>query len=432
MWLLQSPPSLPTSHSLYQTQGPFYVILERHRVGRESVTELHRTCKTLCSNLIELLSALVFEKEAQQTTVGASKATVGLMLDGCAIDNVLIGGPAHSSGALRKGDIIVAVDKNLVSKDNVLASIVGSDTPGSSVILTLKEGGSSEHVFSVELVRKATKEIADRRRLFELFTALKAKSKPHSISDQNEPGSPSCTSSSLSSTRRTALIAAEDGFNNAMLGAFGGRGKEFDFPSAAGPRRLTADKSKEYGQLVDETVALWSKMALEQDCFLARIFENGKNTQTNGLEVLNHLQDKLDSLLKLALSCMSNSTQSGLESEELQNQLTEKQRKRIKELENQLAETQRKRITHLTRKVIGVFMHRELKKAMGKWWGEVLRTRKAAKAAKVWISRGMRRAWNAWEAMVTEQNRLRSIVMKVAFRWLGGVSNFPFPYDSAA
>jgi hypothetical protein len=63
---------------------------------------------------------------------------------------------------------------------------------------------------------------------------------------------------------------------------------------------------------------------------------------------------------------------------------------------------------------------------MGKWWGEVLQTRKAAKAAKVWISRGMRHAWNAWEAMVMEQNRLRSIVMKVAFRWLGRVSAFFF------
>jgi hypothetical protein len=148
----------------------------------------------MCANLIELLSALVFEKEALQTTVGASKATLGLMLDGCVVDNVLIGGPAHSSGALRKGNIIVAVDKQLVSTDNVLASIVGSDTPGSSVILTLKKidfdndfslpDFYSDQFFSVELVRMATAEIAERRRLFELFTALKAKAKLNT--DQHE------------------------------------------------------------------------------------------------------------------------------------------------------------------------------------------------------------------------------------------------------
>jgi hypothetical protein len=98
----------------------------------------------------------------------------GTILAGCEVDNLLIGGPAHDSGKLRKGDIIVAVDNEPVNCDNVRMSIFGSDTPGSSVLLTLQRDDAT---FSVLLVRKATKEIADRRRLFELFTALKAKAK---------------------------------------------------------------------------------------------------------------------------------------------------------------------------------------------------------------------------------------------------------------
>ena len=38
------------------------------------------------------------------TSCGGAKSTVGLMLDGCVIDNLLIGGPAYSSGELDKGD----------------------------------------------------------------------------------------------------------------------------------------------------------------------------------------------------------------------------------------------------------------------------------------------------------------------------------------
>jgi hypothetical protein len=143
---------------------------------------------------MELFTVEDLETKALQTMGGASKATVGLMLDGCAIDNLLIGGPGHNCGALKKGDIIVAVDNQPVDSDNVLDSIVGSDTPGSSVILTLKKidfdndfslpDFYSDQFFSVELVRMATAEIAERRRLFELFTALKAKAKLNT--DQHE------------------------------------------------------------------------------------------------------------------------------------------------------------------------------------------------------------------------------------------------------
>jgi hypothetical protein len=187
--------------------------------------ELSRACKADCASLTELFSMDVFEPKALQKTVGASRSTVGLMLAGnlpwpfdivyfrhagpdagrilagCEVDNLLIGGPAHDSGKLRKGDIIVAVDNEPVNCDNVRMSIFGSDTPGSSVLLTLQRDNAT---FSVLLVRKATKEIADRTRLFELFTAIKGKAKElneRDISDRRRllesknNRSPSCSPS---------------------------------------------------------------------------------------------------------------------------------------------------------------------------------------------------------------------------------------------
>ena len=59
---------------------------------------------------------------------------------------------------------------------------------------------------------------------------------------------------------------------------------------------------------------------------------------------------------------------------------------------------------------------------MGKWWEEVLRTRKAAKAAKMWMNRAMGKAWNAWQVMVMEKKRLRVIAQKVVGHWKNRVS----------
>jgi hypothetical protein len=96
----------------------------------------------------------------------------------------------------------------------------------------------------------------------------------------------------------------------------------------------------------------------------------------------------------------------------------------VKKLKNQLAAQmdelaaqQDKRIAHLARKALGVFMHRELKKAMGKWRGEVLRTRKVAKVAMRWMNRAIAQAWSTWYSIILEQTRLRSILARLALRW---------------
>ena len=320
---------------------PEFMNIEGHVVERQNLTELSRSCKSMCANVIKLLRMDIYRRQkALQATVDVSETTVGLMLDGCAIDNLLIGGPAHDSNELMKGDIIVAVDHQPVDSENVLLSIVGSDQPGSSVILTVKKSGSDKYL-SVELVRKASKEIADRRRLFELFTALKAKAQSQNLSPSRSPSRSPTRSSTRSPTRSSTRElppgweivrdpeTSEFYFYNNTTGDEmksemksmkseppGSSGtlnlgrifleepmfSTWRFPARTrGTRRLEADRSKEYGQLVDETVELWSKMVFEEDREKERVFSNVKNMKAKGLELLNIMQDCLDWVLTCAL-----------------------------------------------------------------------------------------------------------------------------------
>jgi hypothetical protein len=134
------------------------------------------------------------------------------MLKGLTIDNMVIGGPAHNTGLLAKGDVIIAVDGLTVNEETVHAALLGDDLPGTSVVLTVRKvarnrgdepgniaeqvlrnadavlqpffervsfDGSpnkSELIREVVVVRMATEKIADRRHMFELFTDLKVPS----------------------------------------------------------------------------------------------------------------------------------------------------------------------------------------------------------------------------------------------------------------
>ncbi len=135
------------------------------------------------------------------------------MLNGLTIDNMVVGGPAYNSSQLRQNDVIVQIDGVPVTAENIHVSLLGSDVPGSTVTITVKRGyteapraaekpdplwfakagqgqpsgslkdksvrdassvqGGTTH--SVVLVRMATEIIADRRRMFELFTIMKAR-----------------------------------------------------------------------------------------------------------------------------------------------------------------------------------------------------------------------------------------------------------------
>jgi len=102
-----------------------------------------------------------------------TKSTVGIMLNDCVVDNLVVGGPAFNSRQIQPGDSILKIDGKAVSPDNILTHLVGPDIPGSTVILTVsKKGGASK---DIALKRMDTVIIAGRLKLFDLFTRTKEK-----------------------------------------------------------------------------------------------------------------------------------------------------------------------------------------------------------------------------------------------------------------
>jgi len=86
------------------------------------------------------------------------------------VENTLLGGPAWDSGLIVKGDKILAVDGEPVTGKNVTSLLVGEDVPGSIVKIDLQRGQES---LQVQLTRMPTSKIADRRKMFEYFAAIK-------------------------------------------------------------------------------------------------------------------------------------------------------------------------------------------------------------------------------------------------------------------
>ena len=64
------------------------------------------------------------------------------------------------------------IDGIAVDASNMVQNLVGSDVPGSVVVLTVIKGDTQQKE-DVHLVRMSTEEILDRRNLFEHFTELK-------------------------------------------------------------------------------------------------------------------------------------------------------------------------------------------------------------------------------------------------------------------
>jgi C-terminal processing protease CtpA/Prc len=92
------------------------------------------------------------------------------MLNGCAIDNVLPAMAMHAD--LLKGDIIVKVDDQPTVTETVHKQLIGEDVPGTSVMLTVRRGHTER---TAQLIRMANSDIADMRRVFEIFTNLKSR-----------------------------------------------------------------------------------------------------------------------------------------------------------------------------------------------------------------------------------------------------------------
>ena len=66
---------------------------------------------------------------------------IGLMLQGTAVENTLIGGPAHNSKEIATGDVILKIDEQVVTTENIKGLVIGNDLPGTPVSLSIAKGG---------------------------------------------------------------------------------------------------------------------------------------------------------------------------------------------------------------------------------------------------------------------------------------------------
>jgi hypothetical protein len=112
----------------------------------------------------------------QSTTVGIMFEEVRINYEcSVVVDGVMFGGPAYRSKQISKGDIILAVDgMQLYTSDAILAALKGSEIPGTSVTLTIKNQGTNV-VQDVIVQRQLTAEVADKRKMFDLFTSISSR-----------------------------------------------------------------------------------------------------------------------------------------------------------------------------------------------------------------------------------------------------------------
>jgi C-terminal processing protease CtpA/Prc len=86
--------------------------------------------------------------------------------------NLMVGGPAFNSKKISKGDEVCAIDGvNNLKGPQITAALKGSNIAGTKVTLTIKRRLTGE-VEDVPLTRVLTASIADKRKLFDLFTNM--------------------------------------------------------------------------------------------------------------------------------------------------------------------------------------------------------------------------------------------------------------------
>eukprot|EP00290_Baffinella_frigidus_P051067 CAMPEP_0180381022 /NCGR_PEP_ID=MMETSP0989-20121125/26409_1 /TAXON_ID=697907 /ORGANISM="non described non described, Strain CCMP2293" /LENGTH=147 /DNA_ID=CAMNT_0022380641 /DNA_START=5 /DNA_END=444 /DNA_ORIENTATION=+ len=113
-----------------------------------------------------------------KSVVGAKElhhSTVGLLLSGTTVANMLPGAPAALSKQIHKGDVILSVGGEQATSGNIIAHLQNPDEPGTEVTLSIKARGGKVH--AVTLRRMATSVVADKLRLFDLFTQVQTAAK---------------------------------------------------------------------------------------------------------------------------------------------------------------------------------------------------------------------------------------------------------------
>ena len=242
---------------------------------------LIREAKRLCEQLVDIIHGDVLSVQKYTSKIkGSSMSTVGIMLTGCQVDNLLIGGPACNSGQLEKGDLVVSIDGNEVTDENIHGLLVGEDKPGSTVMIAVQKARTGQ-VHMVKLERIASAEIADRRRLFELFTALKTSSHNVKGDTVRSAGQAFASSIGIKMSRDANPVP-------------------FMTQLSHTPRGTERDSNKSIDQLVDDSIALWSKMVKEEEETKAIVMQNVICMQDDGYDQLEALKD----VLRCECACM--------------------------------------------------------------------------------------------------------------------------------
>ncbi len=133
-------------------------------------------CKRLQTNALQATQADVMHVDMGKSEF-RNRSTVGLQLDGCVVDNMVVGGPAFNCRRIHEGDTILSIDGKTVTNDNIMTSLVGLDLPGSAVTLTLDQKGVTK---DVSLKRMDSVIISGKLKLFDHFTRIKEKALAHS------------------------------------------------------------------------------------------------------------------------------------------------------------------------------------------------------------------------------------------------------------
>ena len=142
------------------------------------VTNVHSIIDHMDEEIEEDVLELALDKVPIFSTGFNSKTTVGISFKNLMVEDTVIGGPASLSGKIHVGDVLVEVDGTPATLENKHDLLLGDDVPGTKVVLVL-QGASELQTLSlkqykeVTLTRMSTGQIADRRRMAELFSAIR-------------------------------------------------------------------------------------------------------------------------------------------------------------------------------------------------------------------------------------------------------------------
>ena len=211
------------------------------------------------------------------------------------VTNLLTGAPASLCNLFEKGDRVVQVDNTKVDEHgtNLTKMLIGSDIPGSLVKVYFRRGETQYK--EVTLKRACTTELADRRRMFQLFTQIKD----------------------------LALQFQTEGVDH-------------------------AEKAKLVAPVVDETISLWSKMQEAEVRYDEKLVNNIHTMQSSADQAVRTLRERLSKLHSISLSAVSGAgniaeQEANLSSEivSLREQLRQAQ-VRCSDLEEQVVEAEEK------------------------------------------------------------------------------------------